>query len=270
MRAAVAALLAATVMATACTSGGHPAPLPSPSPSASPPPISAVAQRIRAAAARTVAGCPCRVQLGVGATGPDGKDRNLVVTGTWDPASSSGEYAVRDQRDDGSGYPPLPPPAITLRVVRGAYYVSPADTYGLARSRWARLDFTGTRRLGNVFGMLAAADPAVTFAIVASARGAVAADLRYDGFTFGDEYAAHAGAASAAARAMIAPGSPYFEVPDTRTFSEASWATNGLSVYLYEIHPHAPAVSVAAPPGAVPTVDAFTVKSLTAKRFGTI
>jgi hypothetical protein len=89
----------------------------------------------------------------------------------------------------------------------------------------------------------------VTFAILASARGAVRADLRYECFTFRDEYAAAAGTAAVAARAMIAPGSPYFDVADLSTVRDVSWATNGVQVYLDEIHPHAKPLDLVAPPG---------------------
>jgi len=258
VRAAVAALL----VATACTSPGRPAPLP-PAPSPTPPPLSTFARGIRAAAAELVAGCPCRVTIDLGAEQRDGTWRYVTVDGVWDAAAGSGEYTVRGTFDDARG-----PRPITLRIVRGIAYVYPAAAYGIARSRWARLDFVARApRYATVFGMLAGADPGITFGALASVRGVARANFRDVAYTWGDEYVANAGPAGPVARAVFAPGAPYVTVDRPGTLADSTWHANGLDVTLRETRPGAARVRVAAPPGAE-TVDPFAANSLTAKRFG--
>jgi hypothetical protein len=267
----VRAVVAALLVATACTSGGpRPAPSRSPAtPSASRPPPSPLALAFRDLAEQTIAGCPCRVSLRAGAVGRDKVQRDVAVDGTWDPATESGEYTVRGEWDD-----PVPAPGfhssapLTVRIVGTAVYVSPADAYGLARSRWARLDFSRPRKtFDTVFAILAYADPTLSFAVLRRAAGATTYLARYQGWSYVEDVLAAAGPAAGRAGLVMPAGDPYFEVhtADFQTFGTLSWNL----VTLDEVHVHARRVRVVAPPGAV-TVDAFSAKSLTAKRFGTV
>jgi len=173
MRRLTVALL---VAATAC-GGGDPKPQATSAPPTTPGPVRTTAgvapeaKTIRDAVARTLAACPCEVEVWAGAYATPVR---ITMTGVYDPKTQTTElFETEDGKRTG----------VRVRVVDGRTFVDPGT------SEWLELDYKNLPRKGvGVLGPLALADPRVPFAIAGSVANASQANTSDLGTLWNVEY----------------------------------------------------------------------------------
>lgn len=160
-----AAAAAALALLAAC--GGDAKPRATPSPSA--PALPAEAKAVRDVVAKTLAACPCAVEVWVGA--PESGLR-VTLRGVYDAKAQTAE--LREFGDDGKDT------GIVLRLVDGRAFLDPD------LGTWFELDFSGLpKKPVSPLGPLAVADPRVSFAVAAHVTTAAEASTT-DGVTLHD------------------------------------------------------------------------------------
>ncbi len=243
--AAVAFVLA---LAACGGGGGTPKATPTTAPATTPPPIAAEAQRLRDAAKKTLAACPCRFRVWVSALG--GKESyDVRLRGVYDPATKSVSYTEERVKE------------FQARAVDGTVYVAVGGT-------WRRLDATGLPApVKSVLAPMALADPSLFFAFgggIASDSPNVVTPVIHDVEYDMAAVLAGAGPYADLLRRMVPDPSVYdsVKVANDGTLQQVSFRTSGDDASVvsatYEVLAlHQKAAPVAAPPEARP-VDVTT------------
>ena len=239
-RVAVALMLA---LAACGGGGGTPKAAPTTPAATTARPVPPEAQRIRDAAKKTLAACPCSFRVWVSAFGgPESYDVRL--RGVYDPAMKSISYTEERVKE------------LQARAVDGTVYV-------LVGGSWRRLDASGLPApVKSALAPMALADPAVFFAFgsgVASATPKVPSPLLHDVEYDMAAVLAAAGPYADLLRRMI-PGESVYEsvkVAKDGTLQQVSFMTSGDDASVvhasYEVLAlHQKAAPVAAPAGAQP------------------
>ena len=235
----------ALVLAMAACGGGGVAPKAAPTtpPATTAPPIPPEAQRVREAARKTLAACPCAFRVWLASLGT-AETYDVRLRGVYDPASRSISYTEERVKEFKS------------RAVDGAVYV-------LVGGSWRRLDTSGLPASAkSVLAPMALADPSIFFAFgaaVASDSPRVPSpefhDVEFDMATV----VAGAGPYGDLLRRLIPEANAYDTVKLGKDglLRQVSFVTSGdepTAIHAtYEVLAlHQKAVPVAAPPGAQP------------------
>jgi hypothetical protein len=158
MRRATGAL-ALTLTLAACGGGGHPQASGSPA-RTSAAAVSPEVAKVRAGVARTLAACPCAVQVIVASTGANPRQASYYDTfvGVYDPRTQS--TALRDEKTK----------TASIRIVGGR-------TFAHLGSEWVELGFGALPKPAtSPLFSLALADPRIVFAAAANVTVATVSD----------------------------------------------------------------------------------------------
>jgi hypothetical protein len=207
-RAAVALLLAAT----AC-GGGNAKPQATTSPEATTPAptqstaaVAPEAKAIRDAVAKTLAACPCAVEVWAGSPSTG---QRVTLTGVYDPRTQSTELT---ETDDGKRT------GVRVRVVDGRTFLDPGT------SQWLELDFSNLpKKTDAVLAPLALADPRVSFAAASGVANASLSNTSALGTMWDVEYD------MVTARAATGPWTDLMNrlAPEVSVYGNV-WVKNGL------------------------------------------
>jgi hypothetical protein len=160
MRRATGALaLILTLTLTACGGGGHPRASGSPAQTSAATVTPEVA-KVRAGVARTLAACPCAVQVIVSSSGADPRQASYYDTfvGVYDPRTQA--TTLRDEKTK----------TVSVRIVGGR-------TFAHLGSEWVELGFGALPKPAtSPLFSLALADPRIAFAVAANVTVATVSD----------------------------------------------------------------------------------------------